>query len=374
MELIVPIDERTRRRIDLIMSRDSSYFSLDDFVVRAILNQLTLEESRSARSGSSMEARLASQVTLDAAPRWRAMSPKQLQVSQTTSSSAAVEVPRLDPRRLAQLNDSGDLMVLPPEVDARDRGIPLWGQISRFAPGIFSLRILGNLAREKGAAWVDLESATGVVSDQAVAARAALVENDEVNERERGYQLSTGFPQPDKVSKHRFTNQYLGYLAPRAGRPQGLLSELCFVNMRKVESGRVEIGVTERGRKFANLTSPLVDSALISKGSPETGLSKEEVEFLTAHLKDSRPGELEFLRFVVKSVAEGSGTPSALLEATERYLTEIAVMPTLTPAIVSTMRAGAVSKLVEFGVVAISKEGARSHYSLKEEGATLLGG
>jgi hypothetical protein len=362
MHVIIAIDADLKSRIDSVLTANKGYRDMDEFIRRAISNQLALEGSQaSGPSSASAEGR---PNTLSAA---------KLESSTALIGSASRADTKLRAVPIAASQRSVDTAMLtmptrmPITVGLRpmlevELKRPLWGQINRFGPCKLPLRVLSNLLVLSGDSWMDIKQVSATVSDQAPIIRDILEARDEAEQRKRGEELSAAFPKLEKASLQRFSNQYLGYYAAESNQPKGILADLSFVDIRKTAEGVVEIGLTEPGLEFSAIRSPLIDDIVVGNAPSKGPLSTEEVEFIVKHLMRYRPGEHEFLLEVLTRISEGSNTPTTLLTAVEEYFKNSATWPDASSAVVGTMRAGAVSKLVELGFIKIEKDGARSKY------------
>lgn len=375
MHIITVIDSETKTRIERIVSLHRGYESMDEFIRRAILNQIALEESEAetADHGVNRQVRVGAERTgrtLDDRGS-RARVPARIGERQSENAvKAAVEMDRSLLGIPVDIPPGVDI----PKLDPNNMTRPLWGQINRLAPAKVSLRILSNILTRNKTGWADLKVVSAAVCEQAPIIKGLLQDSDMKTGRKRGEGFAAAFPTDMKPSLQRFTSQYVGYIAKESGEPQGLLADLSLVNIRKSHEGLTEIGITEPGVVFTKLPSPLVDSVLLLDKPASLAVSLEEARFLISHLRKYRPGELEFLRFVARRIGEGASNPTALLTAVDDYFKEDSRGMSITDAVLGTMRTGAVSKLVELGIIVIKKDGARSTYQLTEYSKQVLEG
>jgi hypothetical protein len=365
MHIITVIDSETKSRIERLVNLNSGYKTMDEFIRRAIMNQIALEEGdadvvdRSSGTKARPGTGLLRQQLVDRS------------FAVTTRAGNAEKQPKSTTRTVTELDHSliGVPVDIPtgvdvPKTDPNYMVRPLWGQINRYAPAKVSLRILTNILARSKQSWVDLKIVSAAVCEQAPIIKSLLQDSDIKTKRIRGEGFSAAFPTDSRPSLQRFTNQYLGYVARESGEPQGLLADLSFVNLRKTPEGVVEIGVTDPGVVFVKLASPLVDNVLLLNKPASLAISLEEARFLVSHLRQYRPGELDYLRYVAQRIGEGASNPTALLTAVDDYFKVDNRGMNITDAVLGTMRTGAVSKLVELGTVVIKKDGQRSNYQL----------
>jgi hypothetical protein len=375
MHITTVIDAGTKNRIQAILAASKGYESIDEFVQRAIINLIALEESESEQPivvSKTEPAGVRQTRASRSVSSSRDLAPIQTRLRGKAEKAVLRTVYQIDASLLSVPADIPAKVSLP-TLDPGSTTRPLWGQINRFAPAKVSLRILANILAKNKLEWVDLKVVTASIGEQAPLIKETLLNRDKTDSRKRGEGFSAAFPVEQRPSLQRFANQYVGYLAKESGEPQGLLADLSLVNIRKSPEGMVEIGLTEPGLQFSKLASPLIDVVLLQGKQTSSALSPEEAKFLFAHLEKYRPGELEFLKYVARRVGEGSTTPTALLTAVDDYFKQNPRGMTITDAVLGTMRTGAVSKLVELGIITITKDGAKSIYQLTQYSKDILG-
>lgn len=375
MYITTVIDAETKSRIKAIVSDGKGYESIDEFVQRAIINLIALEESESSQTTviRAVEPAVAKQTRASlGAITPRGLASIQTRPRERSERVSSKPVVQLDPSLLSMPAAVPPRVSLP-TLDSGSTTRPLWGQMNRFAPAKVSLRILANVLARAKTEWADLKVVTAAVGEQAPLIKEMLHNKDKADARKRGEGFYAAFPKDQRPSLQRFASQYVGYLAKMSGEPQGLLAEMSLVNIRKSPDGIVEIGLTEPGYQFSAMASPLIDIVLLQGKPAAFALSLEEARFLFAHLEKFRPGELEFLKYVARRIGEGSSTPTALLTAVDDYFKQNPRGMTITDAVLGTMRTGAVSKLVELGIIAINKDGAKSTYQVTQYSKGILG-
>lgn len=339
--LIVDVDERTKARIDRLLSTDRGYSSQNEFIKQAIYNQLVLEES-----GKTGDYKLGSP------PRFQ----------DDEDSRIVADVAEESPSRKNEGRPSWEMLMIPssPPHSVQPHKLPdeirdmaTWGMNYRISAGKFALRFLANRVAQEGKDWTGIEDVKNPLGELAKRAKVVLAEIEKEQHRGRGDKLSSAFPNDDRASVRRYLNQYLGDLSGN-GKQRGLLADYRFIEMQR-KHGLLEIAVTDSGAKFCMMKNPLIDEALIGHAAIATNLSEEEFRFLVDHLGEHRPGELRFLKHVARSIGGGRDTPSKLLDTVHDYLKR-EKYPGLTHNVAVTMRVGAVGKLVECGVVTLKNE------------------
>lgn len=358
--LIVDIDERTKARIDRLLSMNKDYSSQYEFIKQAIDNQLVLEES-----GKIGDYRLGASSGLSPSEEDAKTS-----ADMGKESSSSKNEGRLS-WNLVMAPSSLPRAVQPQKIRNEIRNQAAWGMNYRISAGKFALRFLANRVVKEGKDWIDIENMKNELGELAKRAKVILAEVEKEQHRGRGDKLSSAFPNDDRASVRRYLNQYLGDLSGK-GKQRGLLADFRFVEMQR-RQGLLEIAVTEPGAKFCMMKNPLIDEALLGHSAIATNLSEEEFRFLVDHLAKHKPGELRFLKHVARSIGGGKDTPSKLLDAVHDYLKR-EKYPGLTHNVAVTMRVGAVGKLVESGVITVKNEFGAVTYFQNDKQLMILEG
>jgi hypothetical protein len=306
-----------------------NYSDLHQFFVVAVRNQLALEAS------VALEKPVASAVA-------------------STALSATTEPPRHAPSASTALELPGMLKAVPaaaaaalPEPTPVDDGSAvLWGQINRILPIAVGVRVLAHLSADRAnGVPVDEwhETATGV----AVALRSHLRQLDEAAGRRHGSLWSTAFPDDTPASEHRYVNQFLGL--PKAGLSDGGAAFLGFVAF---EQGDTVASLTTAGAEWAAFPNPLFDNG----NSPTRTFSSDETAFFINHLKQYRPAELQLLKRIAALIEQGRSR-TQLDEA-------LAAEHPQWKKYIATMRAGALGRLSDLGLLGRTRRGLTVDYAL----------
>jgi hypothetical protein len=208
------------------------------------------------------------------------------------------------------------------------------------------VRVLAHLSveRENGVPVEEWhETATAV----ATTLRARLREFDEAAGRRHGSLWSTAFPDNTPASAHRYVNQFLGI--PKGGVADGGAAFLGFVAFDGADTSAM---LTTAGAEWAALTNPIFDG----DGSPASTFSTEETTYFIDHLKTHRPAELRLLQRIAVLVDEG-GSRTQLDEA-------LAADYPAWQKYIATMRAGALGRLSELGLLERTRHGLKVDYAL----------
>lgn len=232
----------------------------------------------------------------------------------------------------------------------------LWGQTNRVLPIAVGVRVLGHLLSERDgevAASEWHQEATRV----AIELREELRTWDEQAQRRHGTRWATAFPKDDPASAHRYVNQFLGM--PRPQRlPDGGAAFLGFVSFDGTgEDARVVL--TRSGAEWVSLENPIFDR----DDEPANTFSTEETRFFLGHLRGYRTGEYGLLNAIAALVAAGHSRTeidAALAHAYPSWQKYI-----------STMRAGALGRLSDLGLLERTRRGLQVDYHLSTRAAEL---
>ena len=329
------------------------YESLESFVEIAILNQILLESSDGASFVSGKET----------------VAPQREDTIHKSGSTKQAIAPQLSMQFLSCPHDA-PIPVFPSMVLSQEtKSFPLWGQINRYAPAKIVLRILANQVLS-GVDHVDIKRFSADVTETATTLRNHIEKKD-TKKRIRGTEFYIALPKKDPGSQQRFMNYYIGKI-PSGKWTDGILTGLGLVRIEQAEDGPVTISMTEAGRVFGCLPSPIIDEFLIQGKQIEHPLSPVEVEFLLNHLKTYRPGEFEFTMATLRFVEDAANTPASLRQKVGVYLREKYPMSMISEKFVNTMLVGLIGRLVEMHLVEIEKNAQKSKYSITNAGNDLL--
>jgi hypothetical protein len=235
---------------------------------------------------------------------------------------------------------------LPEPVRVDDEAAVLWGQINRILPIAVGVRVLVHLSADT-ANGVPVDAWHETATVVAVALRSHLRQLDEEAGRRHGSLWSTAFPDDTPASVHRYVNQFLGF--PKGGLSDGGAAFLGFVAF---DQNDTLAKVTTAGVEWAAFTNPLFDDG----GSPTRTFSVEETAFFINHLRQYRPAELELLRQIAALVAKGRSR-TQLDEA-------LAAEHPQWKKYIATMRAGALGRLSDLGLLERTRRGLTVDYAL----------
>lgn len=296
-----------------------NYSDLQQFLIVAVRNQLALEASAELEQHAPTNG--------------------------AANDAAAAAVAEGLPAMLTAV-PAAAVGVLPEPARRDDKSAVLWGQINRVLPIAVGVRVLAHLSTDAAngvpvGEWH--ETATGV----AVALRSHLRQLDEAAGRRHGSLWSTAFPDDTPASAHRYVNQFLGF--SKGGLSDGGAAFLGFIAF---DRGDTVARLTTAGAEWAAFTNPLFDDG----GSPARTFSVEETAFFINHLRRYRPAELELLREVAALVKKGRSR-TQLDEA-------LAAEHPQWKKYIATMRAGALGRLSDLGLLERTRRGLTVDYAL----------
>lgn len=326
--------ELQRRALTLVPDR---YESFDELLNLALENQLRLEEQGISGSLAASDQ-------------------DQLKDPGNKLSPGGFEADEADAFRLVkalspdQAIRPGD----PPDPTSWSMSI-LWGQVNRLLPVVAGIRILGHLLGEAEVSEVPIALWHERASIQAADLRDVLLAMDHEMGRRRGELWSTGFPGRDRASSRRYANQFLGRgstRSPGAAEMIGLVS----IDRRGDEA---MVKLTPAGIRWSSLSNPIFDSG---GGSIET-ISEEEARLYLEILARQLPEERRFMALIGELI-EATDSRTALEEEMVRRMPELGKYA-------STMRAGAIGRLHDLGLLARHRQGTAVEYLLAERASDL---
>lgn len=259
------------------------------------------------------------------------------------------------------VSPSGDIKTLEPPRNEVLSARLLWGQYYRFLPSKVAVRVLANMSSGKFPSYSDfIESSVA----SAVALQKTLNRIDNKERNEFGEKVSAGFPDGTQKSIRRYKEHFL--LCVRKGnlKLDGMLSTLKFANII-IKDGEEHIGLTQYGRKFAELHNYVLDE------SKSPSLSKEEVQFLTNHIFHNLPDEADHINIALNLIESGTITRDALNLALRKYYERYLYRTKSSENVINTMRAGLLGRLFEMGLIERNKKGKYVSYNLTESGQKI---
>ena len=331
------------------------YDSVESFVEIAIFNQILLENNE----GSNLQANKEQKVLLR-------------EDSSHKNTQLKLQATVQQPIQYLPCPKDASISVLPPlSLTEETANFPIWGQLNRLAPAKMVLRMLANQIL-LGADRIDLKRFSEDVAETSTSIRQ-IIEKKDKKKRIRGTELYIALPKKDPNSQQRFINFYVGKL-PSGKWTDGILTGLGLARIEQLDDGSIVIGLTENGRTFGCLHSPLIDDFLLQGKQIEEPFSPAEVEFLLSQIENSRPGEIYFMKEVLRLIKEGTVTPTSLRQRVAVFFKEKYPNSQNSEKFVTTMLIGLMGRLVEMRLVEIEKDAQKSKYSATSIGEQLLRG
>jgi hypothetical protein len=264
----------------------------------------------------------------------------------------------------------GDLLRMPSQ-KTRPTHLPipdnanniLWGQYYRFLPVKVGVRVLLNMSTEY---FPELRDFTEKVTNVALPFRYHLAKLDRADRRSFGELLSASFPTHDEKSVKRFVNHYMLYVRTSDMTLLGMMPELKLINVKSDENGKVRIGLTNFGSKFALLENPTIDL------NKPVSLSGDEINFLINHIADNLPAEYEHMIRALTAIDEGKKTRHELNAVLKEYYLKYRKNTEWSDTVVNTMRSGLTSRLIELGLVKREKYGKNVRYHMTDAGKKYI--
>lgn len=299
MKIVINLDPPTYERIKTLVA-EGEYESVEQFMRVGADNQLAMEAETDESAGGTRER---AQQTLNS---------QQVSDSEASSYDWGYTIPENVPTRDPHPADRDTLL--------------LFSQYYRFLPLKF---VILELAAETAANGgpVALDTFRDHIADAVIPIRDAVVEWEDAEDVSKQDSFSTGFPNRDASDPNRtmrrYLHHYVGRYKPEKGEPSGFGHDLGFVSIHADASNTSRIALTETGRKFAELTNPILSTG---PSTDKTPLSTEEREFLVAHIRANLGVEYDFMEYVYTTLEHHEGTYTdalnrfhVFLEGTEHF-------------------------------------------------------
>jgi hypothetical protein len=243
----------------------------------------------------------------------------------------------------------------------------LFGQFNKFLAPKATCRALFNLLLENPAG-IPVSEAVNKISYAACGLGDYLRALDGRFQSRREEAFSAAFPSSaidgGGESRLRFGTQFVASL--RQQELGGFPAALRLVAIDTAKEPRLSL--TKAGTDFALLKNPVLDER---ETLPSCKLSQVEIEFLLAHILHSVPEETSAYDSILDAIQSGANTPDAV----DKYLRQrfkLTNEQAITKTFLTTQRTGAISRLVDLGLVAREREGLRVTYHFTQSGKDLL--
>ncbi|HDZ21511.1 hypothetical protein LCGC14_0124370 [marine sediment metagenome] len=370
-------DKKTKTLLDDILDGDD-YSAYDEIIVSAVHNLYVLR-NRMGDSGSVVlsegNAGGSSQATSPESFGTEAKTRPWISGSNGKKERADVEGPRSVPTFFTMPElVTEDISLAPLVADQLPAGgsVPmrewLFGQYNKLLPAKASCRGLVSLLQDSPDG-VELERARDRVSAEAARLCTYLAWLDERHGRGKGESLATAFPKEgNEKSIRRYADQFVGSVN-KSGALSGILVGLKLADKVSEADGAYMLGLTRAGLAFARLANPLLDAA--GREAPEGKFSDEEREFLVNHIRENVAVEYYAYKMVARGVLEDADAPESL----KHWLAQSVPLGDGSPpseAYLGSQKAGAVSRMIDLGLLVRSHEGPHVRYQVTDKGQELL--
>lgn len=259
--------------------------------------------------------------------------------------------------------------ICPKEMDDDKVTLDQWlfGQYNKLLPLKASCRAIANMLtiNPEGIA---LDIARNEISNSALELGKYLRVLDKENGTERSEAVSTAFPKEGDESLKsmmRYASQFVGYLSSKeelSGLPHDY-------QMAGIVPGQDPlILLTEAGWEFALLPNPVLDGEVTS---PAQKLSSEEREYLIDHVKRNVPVERFTFLVLLEKISNGAATPEILDNSLSDLYPDSSI-GNFSKSFLSSQRSGAISRMVDLGLIARIRRGVRVAYHITKLGEKFL--
>ena len=302
--------------------------------------------------------------SIEAATAASSRPPSRPMTAHTTPSAVATsEIPDAFSLKTTTI-DRITLLQAPPVPDAGATSLPpaqwLFGQFNKFLAPKATCRALLNLLLENPAG-IPVAEASNKISYAACGLGDYLKALDDRLQSRREDAFSAAFPssaiEGGGESRLRFGNQFVANI--RQERLAGFPAALKLVAIDTAKEPRLSL--TKAGADFAILENPVLDA----RGTPPTRkLSQAEVKFLLSHIVKTVPEEASAYLAILTSIAANANTPEKidkyLCDRFQLHVVERAKKPNeITATFLTTQRTGAISRMVDLGLISREKTGLR---------------
>ena len=359
--------QETKRLLDELL-HSGGYRDYGDVITTAIAN-LSMLQGEIARTGPIIIGDTEQQTGAPPAPS----------VIAPTRETTPVIAPPIVPTQLlpARLLRKGigtppvPPSPLPDDVWTSGAPVPLdrwvFGQYNKLLPAKVSCRALAHLltAEPRG---VILDDAARQIAADAKTFGVLLRQYDEQHQTDRDAALAVAFPAGDEdKAVTRYANQFVANVN-KFGQVSGLLLDLKLINYTKTKD--VRLLLTSVGWQFASLHNPVLDAF------PPTTLQKfsdQEVTLLLGHVATAVPAEDFAYRTIIAGITAGAATPDQIDEHLQQFVSADR-QEQLSKSFLASQRSGAISRMVDLGLLRRSREGVRVSYMVTARGQEYAAG
>lgn len=254
----------------------------------------------------------------------------------------------------------------PDDMWAQGATVPLdrwvFGQYNKLLPAKVSCRALAHLLMTESRGVV-LDNAAQQIAEDARTFGRLLRDYDEQRGTDRDTALAVAFPSGDEEkSLTRYANQFVANMN-KFGQVSGLLIDLKLINYAKAKD--VRLLLTRVGWQLAALHNPVLDG--FPPATPQK-FSDEEIDLLLGHIAKSVPAEDFAYRTIIAGITAGATTPDQMDSHLQQFVATDR-QETLSKSFLASQRSGAVSRMVDLGLLRRCREGVKVSYEVTECGA-----
>ena len=245
----------------------------------------------------------------------------------------------------------------------------IFGQYNRLLPVKAGCRGFARLMKEYSDGLTFPEGPHRLASE-ATKLGDYLLYIDSLKQFSRDESLATAFPtHGDSVSKSqtRFANQFVAAVSKNE-QLSSLAVDLKLVNWDN--ESRTHIKLTEAGWNYALMPNPILDAETIE--GKTVRFNDDEIEFLLNHIALHVPREDFAYSVILDAILDGANTPSALDFALQKHIRQDQKRE-LSSSFYSSQRSGAVSRMVDLGLVQRIRDGVKVNYVVSPTGERYLG-
>ncbi len=245
----------------------------------------------------------------------------------------------------------------------------VFGQYNKLLPAKVTCRAIAHLMRESPLG-VPLGDAVRIIPEQAWQLGDYLADVDHALGVIHDDRYSTAFPVTGRkggASCARYAKQFVGAINER-GELSGLPHALKLLS-HTLAGKNTRLQLTEVGWSFALLPNPVLDAGI---NVPVGRLGDEEITLLLGHVRSTVPPESFAYRTILAAVEGGANTPSKIDAALERYAPQGRERK-VTKEFLSSQRSGAISRMVDLGLIERVRDAARVSYRVMQRGSEFLG-
>ncbi len=345
MRYIIDISPKQSQAIHQYLEK-GYYGSLSQFVITAIENQLSLEESDSNLPISSNPQQTIQKPTVLVG----------LQSVSNVEKYALNNIPDFD----AVTESPGFKDLVFASQDIPENQIWLWGQINKIFPVKLGVRILHQLLATNQP--MELNEFLETVAKEAAAIGDKIRNYEEANNKMRSEKISAALPSLDEKSRSRYKFQFMVYLR-KDKLMDGAMSLMRFCNVYE-ENKKKLIGLTEAGLKFSSISNPVLD-----ENNLDVSLNEEESLFYINHIKKNIKGEYAAIKWMLEKIKGGNNERESLNNEIKKTFGKTW---DATEAVINTQRAGITARMTELGLIEKEKDGIYVKYSVSELGQKLF--